>query len=397
MTNNTLFVENWLNYQKNRKTERAVECVLYSDSLVVGEIEDLCGPYQFINLISFSSYKGLGHILPVIVLRVYYDEISSNEETKKTKGNPLYHGGTFIDEIVSIASLFLGIRLKASEPTREFLNLDNDKMGRPVAYAYTPPPTLSIQAHSPILPCAYLKNINITQELGKTREVLSLASEQQIAIIKAARLYRDALWIAESDPNTAWLFLISAIETVAQAYKMGELPNKELFTQFYPDLCRKLKEKGHEECIPWLAEEFAPITKATHKFISFSCQFLPKEFPNRPAEDFMKIDWSQPFWESTFKTIYDYRSKALHEGIPFPLPMLGPPVPSGSSYSEKGTLGPTVETYSAKWKSADLPINLNLFAQVTREMILNWLHEIIDGKAQNSDCMDMPEKKKATL
>jgi len=44
----------------------------------------------------------------------------------------------------------------------------------------------------------------------------ALSPEQAIALGRAARLYQDALWLAESEPNLSWLMLVAAVETAGK-------------------------------------------------------------------------------------------------------------------------------------------------------------------------------------
>jgi hypothetical protein len=44
---------------------------------------------------------------------------------------------------------------------------------------------------------------------------VNAAPADQVALIRAARLHQDAVWIAEQEPELAWLMLVSALETGA--------------------------------------------------------------------------------------------------------------------------------------------------------------------------------------
>ena len=381
MPNHTQLVENWLRHNNGDAHTSAFECVFYTDSGILGQVEGECGPYHFLNPVVSPYRRGVGRVLPAIVLRCYYKREPQAASHREVPNNSLYHGGWIIEEIAAISSLFMGIRILASEITREFHNLELNPTGQPVGYNHKSPPTLTIHASSTILPCAYSPTVNLSA-LHDAEKVLSLDSDQEIAFIRAARLYQDALWIAESDPNMAWLLLVSAIEAVAGCNRIASATNRELFQQGYPDLCERLKSEGHAECIDWLSEHFAPLTKATQTFINFSLEFLPPAPAERPLE-FMRIDWTSGFWKSAFKKIYAYRSKALHEGTPFPLPMMDPPYLHNNCAvpAEKGTTSLGVRVGNASWEAADLPINLNLFTQVTRQLILKWLDRIYHSRS----------------
>ena len=69
--------------------------------------------------------------------------------------------------------------------------------------------------------------------------------------------------------------------------------------------------------------------------------------------------------------IYDYRSRALHDGTPFPKPMCEPPELIDNRNSEAPS-GLAVGTLGAVWKREDLPMLLHTFEYIARNAILNW-------------------------
>lgn len=116
--------------------------------------------------------------------------------------------------------------------------------------------------------------------------------------------------------------------------------------------------------------------KATKKFVDFGLRFLPPAPELRP-EPFLQIEWTGPSWEKILRTIYDYRSKALHAGVPFPSPMGESPFMHERRIpSEKGSIGLAAYHLGGSWNATDLPVNLNLFAMVTRRMLLAWLESL---------------------
>jgi hypothetical protein len=48
---------------------------------------------------------------------------------------------------------------------------------------------------------------------------------------RAARLYQDALWIVESEPNLAWIMLVSTVETAAKEWS-DKNHNRNRFIDF---------------------------------------------------------------------------------------------------------------------------------------------------------------------
>lgn len=378
-------IKNWLKLLNDQKPSGAFECVLYTDAHITGQVEEECGPYQFLNTVPHTGK--FGTILPYIVLRSYYSEWGKDEPPKaidKTDSSKYHGGSSIIDEISALSSLFLGARIKASAVTRDFDDLEKEPMGRPRNWFYRyPPSSLNFDIRGPVIPFV-LETRNLS-ELHGLKDILELNGEEAIALLRAARLYQDALWIAETDPNLAWLMLVSALETVAGCWRGSSFSNKEILSETLPKLISFLTAEGYEKLIDWIADHLAHLTGSTKKFINFSLRFLPDAPEQRPRE-FLQIEWTPDAWKKTFSKIYKYRSEALHTGTPFPLPMGDPPFRyrPNEPLSERGTIGVAASQANASWKAEDLPINLNLFAIVTRQILLNWLTFVADDRRKET-------------
>lgn len=48
----------------------------------------------------------------------------------------------------------------------------------------------------------------------------SMSPDAAITLVRAARAYQEGTWVAEEDPEYAWLKLVSAVETVADYWEM---------------------------------------------------------------------------------------------------------------------------------------------------------------------------------
>jgi len=83
------------------------------------------------------------------------------------------------------------------------------------------------------------------------------------------------------------------------------------------------------------------------------------------------------------KQVYDWRSKALHAGISFPLPMCIPPQEEGGSHWEK-PIGLGMSTGTAVWRAGDTPILLHAFEYIVRESLLGWWRSL-SPKPDNSN------------
>jgi hypothetical protein len=107
------------------------------------------------------------------------------------------------------------------------------------------------------------------------RRLPQLSREQATAMIRAARQYRDALWIGDTDPNLGWLLLVSAVETCAGFYAVDGVDPVDALREQKPDLCTVLDELGNEGIVTAVAEAMYPTMRATHRFLSFMNAFAP--------------------------------------------------------------------------------------------------------------------------
>lgn len=319
-----------------------------------------------------------GLVLPYIVLRCFYAKGDNEEYTKpidKTETD-LYHGGNaFTDEISALSSLFLGVRIKASSVTRTFDDLNNDSMGRPTYLYYRSEPNLSFDFKGIKIP--HVTGQRNLQLLHNLDQILKLNNKEAIAFMRAARLYQESLWIAETDPNSAWLMLVASLEAVAGVWKEKKISNEDILRETNSNLINFLQKNEAETLISGIADILSNLTGSTKKFLNFCLYFLPDAPEKRPLK-FQQIEWTEQSWKKILGMIYGYRSKALHEGIPFPLPMSHPPFKhtKGEAPSEKGTIGLAIRQGNTSWEAQHLPINLNLFAIVTRQILLKWLSHV---------------------
>lgn len=280
------------------------------------------------------------------------------------------------DEASALASLVLGARVRAGEHSRSFGYLNDDPLGSPRA-SQSAPPTLAQKYRRFVAPCA--TGTRVLRDLSILPLILELSASQCIALLRAARLYQDALWVVESEPELAWLMLVSALETGALSWHQEELTPVEILETSKSEFAAQLSEKG-DGILSLVAEEVAPLFKATAKFQKFCLHFLPDEPSERPYP-YLQVKWSKTGWKSILSKVYDYRSRALHSGIPFPKPMCEPPEvhEPNLAFSEKGTGALAVQTLGAKWEANDLPVSLNTFAQLVQKILLSWWRDMAAG------------------
>jgi hypothetical protein len=253
-----------------------------------------------------------------------------------------------------------------------------DPLGTPVAWDRRPKPTLDLDKNRLILP--EVVGTHSLDELERFELLNRISVSQSVALIRAARLYQDALWIVESEPALAWLMFVSALETAASQWRAGSGTAVERFEYSKPKLVRKLAELGGDALVKIVADEIEHSLGATRNFVEFSLQFLPSPPSVRPSEGF-QIPWDSESMKKVLRLVYNYRSKALHGGTPFPAPMCDHAFRIGTSegFAERGTVGLAASTRGGVWLAEDVPISLHAFHYIVREALLSWWRTMADG------------------
>ena len=254
--------QNWIEKNKaqsNRMTPREVyEYALYSDALFTGQILLSHWPYAFLNTLPI----GASTINTAIVLRVEmhldgFDlpDLSKTDET-------VYFGGQLEDEIVALASLCLGVRLASGGISRMFRH-GSDPYGQPAEWDRRLKPTLRFQREGPVLPD--IRGSHSLNSLNRLESILRIEPERYISLVRACRLYGDALWISESEPHLAWLLLVSALETGANDTYCSQPSTHDTFRRAYPKLDTRLQQVGGVKHAREVADAIGHTLQATKK------------------------------------------------------------------------------------------------------------------------------------
>ncbi|MFZ4748661.1 MAG: hypothetical protein ACOYLK_17545, partial [Sphingomonas sp.] len=338
---------------------------LYSDAWFVAEAYNL-GPYSFLNTLPATRAGRMYDLKPGIVLRAEWLLVHEARVAMETDDDH-YHGGSAFDEMASLASLVLDARIVAGPIDRTFTT-GEDPLGRPRGHDTTLLPLLSTAIQRPQIP--RLQGQRDLRELSEIVSYPSLPADGAAALVKSARLFQNALWIADSAPETAWLLLVSAIETAANHWDSDSRTPEERLALSYVSLINILRKAGVENIIPKVARTLKGVIGAESKFIGFMEAFMPPEPVERPT--FGKVDFGAEAMLASIKRIYRLRSRALHSGIPFPAPMCLSPERYDDGPFQESPLGLATTTLGASWKAEDTPMLLHVFAYLTRGALLNW-------------------------
>ena len=371
---------NWLNWFNVSDPHNAsvVEYPFYSDARFTGNFPKGFGPYGFLNTIPFPD--GPGIVNAPIILRAaihlpdYHPDMSKRDES-------LYHGGFWVDEIAALISVALGVRIHAGGISREF-NPGQDPYGQPCEWHYEPKPIVRIRSNQLILPSVVGERS--MDELKILESMPQIDPDRYVNLIRACRSYQNALWIAESEPNLAWLMFVSALETAANDFYETDASPDERFRASKPELVTYLEEYGDAEHVRKVAELIASSLGATKKFRDFTMQFMPDEPDERPDREWLQVKWSKTGLKKVLNKVYAYRSRSLHGGIPFPDPMIRFPYPiDKDSFPPEVPLGSA--SYQGIWMEKDIPINLHCFHYITRGVLLNWWRDALTEPSTHLD------------
>ena len=355
--------ENWKASLAGIPMQSAFEYPLYTDAHIVGNDIENIGQYRLINCVN-ASHKSR----PALILYAEH-YLRYDPEVRLETDYETYHGGYLHDEIAALVSLALGIRLKAAEATRSYG--PEDTTGRPISYGFHEDPIPpSIDERRSIVRSA-------TGEHQLSAAVLlsglpKIGAPEAVALIRAARLYQEALWICESTPELSWLMLTSAVETAAAEWSgMNERPEESL-QMWKPALVTILNKHGGVSLVCEVANELAGIIGATRKFRNFLIEFLPPPPSQRPVE-WAQLSWDTPTMKKSLGLITVIRSRASHGGTPFPAPMCWAPLAVGVSTAPvEVPIGLSAGTRGATWAAKDTPMLLHMFEHIARGALLNW-------------------------
>lgn len=359
-------VANWIAVNNGHPCLFTHEYPLFTDAHIVAEAAH--GPYAFFNTVPMSEP---GVVVPSIVLRCSHylppvvapDWIITDAE--------LYHGGSFPEEIAALVSLVLGIRVRAGGVTRRF-EIGGDPMGRPVEGSGRPATgVIRKERRGWVLPNAAQGDHSL-EWLSLLDSLPTLPMDHTITLIRAARLYQDALWVVESEPALAWLMLVSAAESAANQWCAARETPVDRLKHSKPVLYGYLETLSSPEILSTVARHIADSLGVTKKFVDFIIEFLTPPPSARPPE------WCQYCWEATniregMRLIYNYRSRALHDGKPFPAPMCEVPGrDAGWDAAQERMIASAVSKAGGMWLAKDIPMLFHTFEYIVRNALLEW-------------------------
>ncbi|WP_217570603.1 hypothetical protein [Streptomyces sp. GbtcB7] len=348
---------------------------LFSDTNVQGTPDsESVGPYRIASRDAPPDHQP-GQLRPVMELASWFRDPGDEAPASDSAG---WTGLSIHQEITAMLSLILGVRLRGDDPVIHRNNGGTITSYHPSTRSVPSAPTSPWA--SPIIPDLPDTPADTASARGYLESLPGLAPQHAVDLVRAARQYADALWIAEGEPELAWLMLVSAVEVAATSQQVATADYAQLVTSGFPLAAEALVERGGDELLVRAADtEFAGLIKATGRFLAFACAFQPDPPEPRTADQAAQLPWSRRGMEGALKKVYEYRSARLHAGAPFPWPLLIPPPIAGDGLpAERFTNGP-YGSGDTTWSAEELPMTLALFAHLVRGMLLRWWSTMADG------------------
>lgn len=339
------------------------EFLLYGDAPVIGEGRKV-GPYEIVNTLAWNR-EGMPYAPPIALTVWIYLPREQWSLPMTTTNVAAFTGTNYADEIAVLLSLITARRLQAGGVVREFESIHAPGRARADGSMQMP----QVPARGRRLPRQTKPNEISDDQMSLLASYPELSGYAAVALARAARAYRDAIWIGESQPELAWLLLVSAVECASNADKrIAEVEPLARLRTSRSSLAKKIVKMGlapeHEQ---QLAKELAPLFKATEKFTSFLVRFSPTEGPT-PRPDWGAFPWADAEAKlHAIELVYEHRSNALHEAVAIPYPMLlqpqgGEEIPGGLATS----------ALNAVWMRDQTPMLLHTFEYMVQHALVNW-------------------------
>jgi hypothetical protein len=338
---------------------------LYSDAPIAGELE--FGPFSL--HMTLSGGGQVGRPVQVLVFR-HRDHLFERPPGQMREELDLagWTGGDIGEQLAALLSLVLGRRVRSGGVTRQGFE-PGDPLGRPLATSHHVPALIE-PLRAPILPgIAAPSNVGdaafLIERFGK------LSGGDAAALTRAAGQYADAIWWADGDPRIAWIKLVGALEVAANRWdRAGVEEPVELLKRHRGRLYGRLKTIDMR-AVEIVAEELAHTLNVERKLLAFSLRYLPGPPVHRP--NIAQVDFEN--LEPALSQIYEWRSRDLHDGIPFPPPLCEPPITDGDVAMERfPALG--IEGQGGYWPAEVLPMYLHVFAHIVGGALCNWWRDL---------------------
>ncbi len=359
---------NWLAYLGGKQCHGTDEYAVLTDSHICGELNHrdpgrYHGPYEVVSTGYCESDESTQIRLVVRVSRFLYSSpLSWSSETPHPY--ELCNDNGIAEDLVALLSLCLGIPLQCGCLLRTF-SAGGPAEGRPAGFDIHSLPERPRGTHSArLIPLPPSGQNNLCSAAEYLSVIPDLEPAQSSVLVRAARLYRDALWYSDSMPNMAWLMLVNALETVSQDCASEFSPDSFWYTPLGEKLLPLLNELSPaENQLNQFACVIGELSGVTSKLRTFISCHLPPPPPRRPAAQFC-VEWNEQAIKKVLNGIYAIRSKCVHNGMTFPSYLCQP---AEMSYEDK-----VPAEYPPPYEGKPKAVHMHIFAHIVRGAILQW-------------------------
>lgn len=341
------------------------ERALYSDADISGEVE--FGPYTVLMTLAGGGRSArIGQSLLRLVFR-HRDHLleASPGQMREELDVGGWTGGDIGDQAAAVLSLALARRVRSGGVVRQGFD-PGDPLGRPYSLTHRAP-VLAEPARAAMLPD--IAEAVMVQEAAPLLERYGeLEGRDAVALTRAAGQYADALWWADADPRIAWIKLVGALEVAANRWDRGTADDDPvaLLKRHRGALYGQLKQID-PRAVDVVASAMAGMLNVERKLLNFTLRFAPTPPARRPEG--IRVDFDD--LEPALRQIYQWRSRDLHDGIPFPPPLCEPPIgDEHGPYERFPALG--VQQGGGYWPAEVLPMYLHIFAHIVGGALCNW-------------------------
>lgn len=342
-----------------------IEYALYSDADFTGELDG--GPFTF-KLVMSGLPATLGRAARRIVLRAFdhLPEPDPSLQDYRVEYTGSYYGGDVADELAALVALALGRRLRSGGSVRQGF-AGRDPLGEPWETLHRPPILIPPRRDS------MLPGIAEPALLADAEPLLGiypeLEGEDAVVLVRAAQQYADALWLADADPRLAWIKLVGAVETAAGYWKASSFTTPVQQLRRHRRRVYQALKDAPREVLERVAADLAHTFNVERKYQQFLEAFDPGPPPARP-DPAAQVDWAE--LDEALTIVYEYRSGELHAGLPFPAPLLEPPLPAGDDVPPERFPALASSGSGGSWPAERLPMYLHVFAHIVRGALCNW-------------------------
>ncbi|MFD9484172.1 hypothetical protein [Streptomyces sp. NPDC059991] len=365
------------------------EALVYTDAELHGPPDPLeVGPFQM-----FLTYSDLTHPSPTastrLLLRARYTLTPPRPapDLDQMKANARWWLNVQLDQQAAcLLSLALGVRMRSGGRTRRF-SPNADPAGVPELLPHRAPTLALFQPVHSAWPALAHAAVDIRDAETDLKLLPAMSAEDARVLLRAARHFATALWIADDDPEQAWLQLVTAAEVAATHYQREEQDAVDLFRRSAPGKVATalIEASTAPDLLAPIAGAFHSHLRATSRFQRFFADFAPPPPAPRPLTEAARLDWSTKALKNALGRVYELRSRLLHDGQPFPYTLLQPPerdqdIPAERPfrYRDGYGVGPIA------WPLDELPMYLPTFAHIVHMSLLRWWRSLPPGPEQRA-------------